>query len=77
MALAKARLEGTDRLNAGFGARLSRRWEPAVPALLLAAAFAISLIGLYALGRSAESWVGRPGEQLESRRRAGRRKPGS
>lgn len=66
MALAKARLEGTDRLSAGFGARLSRRWDRAVPALLLTAAFVVSLMGLYALGRSAESWVGRPGEQLSS-----------
>ncbi len=66
MALAKPRLDGNDRLNAGFGSRLSRRWERAVPALLLAAAFVVSLIGIYALGRSAESWVGRPGEQISS-----------
>ncbi len=66
MALAKARLERTDRLNSSVGARISRSWQRAVPALLLAAAFAVSLIGLYALGRSAESWVGRPGDQLTS-----------
>lgn len=66
MALAKARLERADRLNSSVGARLSCAWQRAVPALLLAAAFAVSLIGLYALGRSAESWVGRPGDALSS-----------
>ena len=66
MALAKARLERADRLNSSVGARISRSWQRAVPALLLAAAFAVSLIGLYALGRSAESWAGRPGGQLTS-----------
>ena len=66
MALARARLEKASKLDPGLGARISRSWQRALPALLLAAAFAVSLIGLYALGRSAQSWVGRPGEQMTS-----------
>jgi len=66
MVLARARLERASRLDPGLGARIRRSWQRALPALLLAAAFVVSLIGLYALGRSAQSWVGRPGEQLTS-----------
>jgi len=66
MALARARLERADSPSPSVPVRILRNWQRAVPALLLAVAFAVSLIGLYALGRSAESLVGRPGEQISS-----------
>ncbi len=41
------------------GDDLSRRWHRVDPAMLLAVAFVISLLGLYGLGRSAQELIGR------------------
>lgn len=57
--------------EAALRERLARRWRRALPALLLVVTLAISLVGLFALGRSLQEWAGKPADRITATTPAG------
>lgn len=60
MAIQRALNATPDALPETLVQRLLRRWRRATPALLLTAVLAVSLVGMYAVGRSVRDLIARP-----------------